>query len=167
MYFALTPAACRAARALLKWSTRDLARESGVAFTTINRIEAGAEPRAATAQKIQAAFARFGVRLVAPPETGAVLGTAPSGPPPQEAAERLLDLTIRLFRASRAADREEIGLGGLQLSTMTTIQLNSGISLTALAGAERVAHPTMSRLIGSLIRAGMVEKSPDPADRRV
>ncbi len=70
----VTPEACRSGRALLKWSMRDLADQSGIAWTTINRLEAGAEARAGTAAKIIAAFAAHGVELVADDErTGAML----------------------------------------------------------------------------------------------
>ncbi len=62
---AITPEACRAGRAILKWSMRDLAERSGVAWTTINRLEAGAGARDATAAKIIAAFEAEGVELVA------------------------------------------------------------------------------------------------------
>ncbi len=71
---AVTPEACRAARALLKWSMRDLAEHSGVAWTTVNRIEAGTAARDATAEKIVAAFAAHGVEIVAADDrTGALL----------------------------------------------------------------------------------------------
>lgn len=70
----VTPEACRAARAVLKWSMRELAERAGVAWTTINRLEAGASARDATAAKIVAAFEAEGVELVADAErTGAVL----------------------------------------------------------------------------------------------
>jgi transcriptional regulator with XRE-family HTH domain len=72
----LTPEGCRAGRALLKWSTRDLARRAGVAFTTVNRIEAGQLPRASTKGRLLAAFASAGVTILTGPEgVGAVLAT--------------------------------------------------------------------------------------------
>lgn len=71
---AVTPEACRAGRAILKWSMRELGERAGVAWTTINRLEAGAGAREATAGKILAAFASEGVELVAEEDrTGAVL----------------------------------------------------------------------------------------------
>ena len=61
-------------RALLKESTRDLARRAGVAFTTVNRIEAGKLPRASTEARLLAAFASAGVVILDGPEgVGAVL----------------------------------------------------------------------------------------------
>jgi len=158
----LTPASCRAGRALARWSVRDLARESGVAFTTVNRIEGGASPQAGTVQRLLEAFSRAGVELTG--DGARLIGDLPPVDRTVAAIE-LFDLTVGLFRASRAADREA-GFGQLQLSTMTTIRLSPGITLKALARSERVAHPTMSRLIASLISAGVVAKAVDPADAR-
>lgn len=60
----LTPEAMRAARALLKWTMRDLATESGVALATINAAENGRAPRAATATALVEAFAAHGVEIL-------------------------------------------------------------------------------------------------------
>jgi transcriptional regulator with XRE-family HTH domain len=70
-----TPAALRAARALLGWSMRDLARESGVGASTINAIENGRRERAAypaTVAKLIATFAAHGVAIMPPPADGVV-----------------------------------------------------------------------------------------------
>ncbi|WP_339929486.1 helix-turn-helix transcriptional regulator [uncultured Brevundimonas sp.] len=75
---AVTPEACRAGRAILKWSMRDLAEHSGVAWTTINRLEAGAGARDATAAKILAAFEARGVELLhTDHRTGATVSLLP------------------------------------------------------------------------------------------
>lgn len=74
---AVTPEACRAGRAILKWSMRDLAERSGVAWTTINRLEGGVSARDATAAKIVAAFQAHGVELLDADDcTGATLDRA-------------------------------------------------------------------------------------------
>jgi transcriptional regulator with XRE-family HTH domain len=75
----LTPETCRAGRALLKWSMRDLAERARVDFTTINRIEAGLQvPRVSTQSRILAAFASAGVEILSDHERiGAVLALAP------------------------------------------------------------------------------------------
>lgn len=77
----VTAEGCRAGRAILKWSMRELAERSDVAWTTINRLEAGASARDATAAKIVAAFAAEGVELTVDAErTGAVLVYARRAP---------------------------------------------------------------------------------------
>lgn len=71
----LTAPACRAARALLGWSMRDLARESGVSLPTVQAIEAGGDFRTSTADKIAAAFAAHRVEITNGDGTGARLLT--------------------------------------------------------------------------------------------
>lgn len=78
----LTPEAMRAARAILKWTMRDLARESGVGLATINALENEQRTRAAqaaTAAKIVASFIRHGVDILPPPHAGARLNGTSEG----------------------------------------------------------------------------------------
>lgn len=60
----LTPHASRAARGLLEWSLRDLAREAGVSVMTVQRLERGHEFFASTAEKVMSAFERHGVEIL-------------------------------------------------------------------------------------------------------
>ena len=69
----LTPEACRAARAILKWSMRDLADSADVAFSTVNLLEKGNPIRPTTAEKIVAAFAAHSVEITNGDGTGARL----------------------------------------------------------------------------------------------
>lgn len=69
----LTGAACRAGRALLGWSMRDLKRESGVSLPTIQKIEAGGAFYESTAQKIVHAFETHFVEITNGSGTGARL----------------------------------------------------------------------------------------------
>lgn len=71
----ITPEACRAGRAIMGWSMRDLADRAGLSLGAVNRLEGGeTAPRGTTAAKIVAAFEAEGVELVADEErTGAVL----------------------------------------------------------------------------------------------
>lgn len=69
----LTPEACRAGRALLRWGVRDLADNAKVGSATISAIEVGREPLPDTARKILTAFARHGVEITNGDGTGARL----------------------------------------------------------------------------------------------
>jgi transcriptional regulator with XRE-family HTH domain len=61
----LSPAQCRAARALLNWSQEDLVRASGITKKTIADFERGATtPRANTLSQIQAALEGEGIEFV-------------------------------------------------------------------------------------------------------
>lgn len=76
MTYDLTPPAMRAARGILKWTMRDLARESSVGLATVNAIEndqRSRAPQAATAERIVDAFARHGVEVLPSPRAGARL----------------------------------------------------------------------------------------------
>lgn len=69
----LTPEANRAARAILKWSVRDLAEHAGVAFSTVHRFEQTGSATNTTQQKIIQAFADNSVEITNGDGTGARL----------------------------------------------------------------------------------------------
>lgn len=73
----VTPAACRAGRALLRWSIRDLAAHAELSTRTVHGLENGKATRDATADAIRAAFARHGVEITNGDGTGARLRTMP------------------------------------------------------------------------------------------
>lgn len=60
----LSPEACRAARALLSWGVRDLAREAGVSVDTVSALENGRPMRDGTRAALAAAFDVAGVELL-------------------------------------------------------------------------------------------------------
>ncbi|WP_018389185.1 DNA-binding transcriptional regulator [Ancylobacter sp. FA202] len=61
----LTPAQCRAARALIEWSREELAASAGVAVRTISDFEAGRrEPIKATMAAMRGALEAAGVIFV-------------------------------------------------------------------------------------------------------
>lgn len=67
----LTPASCRAARALLGWTITDLAKAAGVSYPTAHKFEHGGEVYASTVAKVLSAFEAQGVSVLAPPLEGA------------------------------------------------------------------------------------------------
>lgn len=86
----LTGAACRAGRALLKWSMRDLADASSVSLPTLLKLENDGRVSDETADKIRAAFARHQVEITNGDGTGARLRRGPppdAGSAPDRAAE--------------------------------------------------------------------------------
>ncbi len=70
----ITSGQIRAARALLKWTGKELAMSSGVAFSTLMRLETGEGVPAAQAKTlaaIQKAFEDAGIEFIGTPESGA------------------------------------------------------------------------------------------------
>lgn len=51
------------ARAALKWSTQDLAREAGVGVNTVNRFEDGQDARISSVEKMRAALEAAGIEF--------------------------------------------------------------------------------------------------------
>lgn len=70
----ITSGQIRAARALVKWTGKELAEASGVAFSTLMRLETGEGvpgAQAKTLDAIQKAFEEVGVEFIGTPESGA------------------------------------------------------------------------------------------------
>ena len=61
---ALTPEACRAGRALLAMSARELAERTGVAAETINKFENGRPMRESTKARIRSVLEAAGVEIL-------------------------------------------------------------------------------------------------------
>ena len=81
-------------------------------------------------------------------------------------ADRLHSSAIHLLRRLRRED-DASGLPAPQLSALSVIVFAGPVTLGALAEAEQVRPPTITRLVDKLESAGLVDRVPDPADRRV
>jgi DNA-binding MarR family transcriptional regulator len=86
-------------------------------------------------------------------------------PDPADVAERLHAGAIRLLRLVRAADAET-GVSAPKLSALSVLVFGGAMTLKALAAAEQVRAPTMSKLVADLEAEGLAEKRPDHADKR-
>src|ERR1700758_4534754 len=82
-----------------------------------------------------------------------------------ESADRLHSAAIHLLRRLRIRDRE-IGIGPSQLSALSVLVFGGPKSLPALAEAEQVKAPTMSRIVAGLLRERLVRRGTDKQDRR-
>lgn len=81
-------------------------------------------------------------------------------------ADRLHSAAIHLLRRLRRED-DASGLPAPQLSALSVIVFGGPITLGALAQAEQVRPPTITKLVATLEEAGLVEREVDVADRRV
>lgn len=80
-------------------------------------------------------------------------------------AERLHSASIRLLRLLRRED-DDSGLTAPRLSALSVLVFAGPRSLSELAAAEQVRPPTMSRIVDALAAAALVNREPDPQDRR-
>jgi DNA-binding MarR family transcriptional regulator len=81
-------------------------------------------------------------------------------------ANRLNSSAIRLLRRISQEDGAD-GLTGPRASALSVLVYGGPATVGELARRERVAVPTMSRLVDALVREGMVGRGPAPGDRRV
>jgi DNA-binding MarR family transcriptional regulator len=79
-------------------------------------------------------------------------------------ADRLHSAALHLLRRLRAPDEALISTP--RLSLMSVAALAGPIGVGALAAAEGVSAPTMSRLLDALERDGLVRRGPDAGDAR-
>jgi len=80
-------------------------------------------------------------------------------------ADRLHSAAIHLLRALRREDAK-LGVGPAKLSALSVLVFGGPRSIGALARAEQVRLPTMSRLVSALERDGLATRTPDPEDGR-
>src|SRR5919202_550611 len=82
-----------------------------------------------------------------------------------EIASRLRLSATRLAR--RLRQESGAGLSPSQQSALAVISNHGPLTLGALAEHERVAPPSITKVVSKLESDGLVTRSPDPDDRRV
>src|SRR5687768_17792197 len=80
-------------------------------------------------------------------------------------ASRLRLSATRLAR--RLRQESSAGLSPSQLSALAVIANHGPMTLGALAEHERVAPPSITKVVSKLESDGLVTRTPDPADRRI
>ncbi len=86
--------------------------------------------------------------------------------PSRHVADRLHSAAIHLLRGLRKVD-DETGLSAPRLSALSVVVFAGPLTLGALAAAEGVRPPTMTRLVTALEDLGLVSRTNDPADARI
>lgn len=83
-----------------------------------------------------------------------------------ETADRLHSVAIHMLRRLRRVDAAS-GLSAPRLSALSVVVYAGPLTIGALAEAEQVRRPTMTRLVHALQRAGYVRRGRDDRDGRV
>lgn len=86
-------------------------------------------------------------------------------PEPSESAARLRLSATRLAR--RLRQEADAGLTPSQLSALAVIANCGPLTLGALAERERVAPPSITKVVNHLESEGLVVRTGDPDDRRI
>ena len=82
-----------------------------------------------------------------------------------EIAARLRLSATRLAR--RLRQEAATGLSPSQFSVLAVVHHQGPLTLGELAEVERVAPPTISKVVAKLEADGLLERHPDPTDKRV
>ena len=93
----------------------------------------------------------------------------------QEESSRLTESAVRLrmaiVRTARRLRQEAAGAGGAELTptaaaALASVDRHGPLSPSELAEIERIKRPTATRSLRQLEEAGLVDRTPDPADGR-
>jgi DNA-binding MarR family transcriptional regulator len=104
-------------------------------------------------------------RTPAPSPRAARPRRAAATPDPSELAALLRVSATRLSR--RLRQQAEAGLSPSQLSALTAVARHGSMTLGELADYERVAPPTVTKIVAKLEGDGLLARTIDPHDRRV
>jgi MarR family transcriptional regulator, transcriptional regulator for hemolysin len=85
---------------------------------------------------------------------------------PKNTAEHLIGRTARLLTRVGDARLKTLGLAGAHLPVFAALQDGSTLSQTELARIAGVEQPTMAATLSRMERDGLIEREPDPSDRR-
>jgi DNA-binding MarR family transcriptional regulator len=83
----------------------------------------------------------------------------------QIAANAIHSAAIHLLRGVRKED-ERLGIGPARLSALSVLVFGGPMRLTDLARLEQVKPPTMTKIVGGLLKGGLVTRDADAQDGR-
>jgi DNA-binding MarR family transcriptional regulator len=75
-------------------------------------------------------------------------------------------LRLAITRTARRLRQEAGELSPTAAATLATVDRHGPLTPSELAEIERVKRPTATRTLNGLAELGLVERTPDPADRR-
>lgn len=94
--------------------------------------------------------------------------TSSSSAPPVDPGEIAARLRLSATRLARRLRQEAgAGLTPSQLSALAVVERHGPLTLGELAERERVAPPSVTKVVGKLEGEGLVVRTPCPDDRRV
>jgi DNA-binding MarR family transcriptional regulator len=90
-----------------------------------------------------------------------------ASPTELESAARLRQVIGRLYRRLRVTDASATaGLTPSRASALLHVERRGSMRLAELAEAEGLNPTMLSRMVGEMVDAGLLERTSDPADRR-
>jgi DNA-binding MarR family transcriptional regulator len=97
--------------------------------------------------------------------SGAVYVGGVSTPPEPGLSAALRISVLRLSRRMRQ-ERDDVGLSATHVAALATLDRHGPLPLGELAALEKVAPPSMTRVVSRLSKGGLVDRSGRPGDKR-
>jgi DNA-binding MarR family transcriptional regulator len=88
-----------------------------------------------------------------------------STPPDPGLSAALRISVMRLSRRMRQ-ERDDVGLSATHLAALATLERHGALPLGELAAVEKVAPPSMTRVVARLASGHLVDRQSRPGDRR-
>ena len=89
-----------------------------------------------------------------------------SAPPDTDLSAAAAHLRLAITRTARRLRQEAGELSPTAAAALATVERHGPLTPSELAEIERVKRPTATRTLNGLAELGLVERTPDPADRR-
>ncbi|HSH32811.1 MAG TPA: MarR family transcriptional regulator, partial [Actinomycetota bacterium] len=91
-----------------------------------------------------------------------------TAPPTVDAAALASSLRLSVTRLARTLRRESAtDVSPTLMAALATVETHGPMTPGDLAAHEQIRKPTVTRILGSLVERGLVERTPDPLDGRV
>lgn len=104
----------------------------------------------------------------AQPTAASPTAASPTTTVPGDEAEMAARLRLSATRLARRLRQESgAGLTPSQLSALAVVDTRGPLTLGDLAEVERVAPPSITKVVAKLVADGLVVRSADPHDRRI
>jgi DNA-binding MarR family transcriptional regulator len=91
---------------------------------------------------------------------------APSDPNADPSLSAALRISVMRLSRRMRQERDDVGLSATHLAALATLERHGPIPLGELAAREKVAPPSMTRVVSRLATAGLVDRQVRPGDRR-
>ncbi|WP_222441153.1 MarR family winged helix-turn-helix transcriptional regulator [Streptomyces qinzhouensis] len=88
-------------------------------------------------------------------------------PPPTSPPASLINTAARVLARLNDRRLRPLGLTFGQMPVLAALKQGGPLSQKELARLARIEQPSMAQLLARMERDGLVERTPDPADRRV
>jgi DNA-binding MarR family transcriptional regulator len=88
------------------------------------------------------------------------------GTPPEPGLSAALRISVMRLSRRMRQERDDVGLSSTHVAVLATLERHGPLPLGELAALEKVAPPSMTRVVTRLAGGGLVERQSRPGDRR-